>query len=84
MKKRTLPQISRTQILLGEVYPQLVKLRDSEEHGPHGKFDLVYKGFHIQWVGELPEDLIKKNNDTVQWENPSRYNDGVEAGGGTL
>lgn len=78
MKRRELPKITRTQLLLGQLYPQLVALRDSEENGAFGKFDLVYKGFHISFVGELPEDFIKKNEQSGQWENPNQFNDGWE------
>ena len=66
--------------MLGELYPQLIRLRDSSDHGVEGQFDIVYKGFHIRWVGELPETLIAKNPSNGQWENPDHHwsNDGWE------
>ena len=76
MQHRILPKLCRTHILLGEIYPKLIELKDSEEHGPRGSLELVYRGIMIKFVGELPEPLIVKQD--CQWENPNRFNDGFD------
>ena len=86
MKKRVLPVIPKTQILLGQIYPELLKLRDSELHGNAGTLDLFYKGFRILWTNDElpPEKKFKTEIGTGEWENPNQYSSGADAGGGTL
>ena len=52
MKRRKLPVIDSTHILLGKLYPKLVELKNSEEHGSHGELNLFYRGFRIIFEGE--------------------------------
>ena len=54
MKERKLPKLTKTQILLGELYPYLLQLRDSEQHGPAGELDIFFKGFRIKWENKNP------------------------------
>lgn len=82
MQHRILPKLCRTHILLGELYPKLIALRDSRDYGDVGKLELNYKGFKISWSGEeLPIDAKKFNQEIGTEDDPNRFNEGTFHGG---
>ena len=86
MKPRKLQVLSSTHILLGKMYPELIKLRDGELHGNAGELDILFRGFRITWTNDElpPERSFKTELGTGEWENPNQYSGGADAGGGTL
>lgn len=78
MKPRELPKVTRTALLLGELYPHLLQLKDTEEHGVRGQLEIVYKGFLIKYVGELPKEITKVEKEVGDWQNLNLWNDGWE------